>query len=432
MSQKTALLISFGYTAVTGFSNQTWLLSRALVEDGWKVYVAHREYRGEAITFENPTKTESGRELTGTTMLPWGNAPWGEDIIPAYISNYKPNIVFTLGDIWCYQYMKKIPRTAENPWNWIAYYEFDTENMVYTWNESLKNADISVVPAKFSYNMCLASGHKNIVYVPHSVDTKIFEPTTPEEKNALKKKFGFKETDFLIGCVSHNQPRKKLYRLLHAFKLFTMNGKNPDAKLFLHTTPIENGGWDLSLIAKDEGIADKVFFTNKASKMFGDVHTSEREIRDYYCSLDIHALPTGGEGFGVPLIEAMSCGIPNVATAYTTPKEFFCNLTEDGQLVNIRGFCIPYTDLEAHPSNGMWALIDVRLMAQTFQSIKDNPNMGHDMGQRARQFVIENYDIELVKGMWKNLFNNVDKYIIKEEPVDSMQLRAVNVNGQIQ
>ena len=40
-----------------------------------------------------------------------------------------------------------------------------------------------------------------------------------------------------------------------------------------------------------------------------------------YNCMDVFVLPTAGEGFGIPTIEAMSCGVPICVTNYTTGYE---------------------------------------------------------------------------------------------------------------
>ena len=52
-----------------------------------------------------------------------------------------------------------------------------------------------------------------------------------------------------------------------------------------------------------------------------------QRMREVYNLMDIFLLTTSGEGFGVPLIECQACGIPAIATNYTTTSELLC---EDG------------------------------------------------------------------------------------------------------
>lgn len=418
---KRVMLTSHGITGVTGFSKQLWLQSRALIEEGYEVYVAHRDYRGEPILIPKGSGVtmQSGRPLDGYTMLPYANQPWGEDIIPWYMNKYKIDYLSTLGDIWCYQYIKNIPR--QHGWKWLAHYVFDTENMVGFWNESLKAADISVVPSQNSYELCKKYGHENVQYVPHGINTEVFKPMTNDEKLKVREEYNLPKEAFVIGMVAHNQYRKQVHRLIEAFEMFVK--KNPKSLLLLHCLPRDATGWDLPQLLKDRGIMGHVLFTDKAGKGTGDIHVPDSELRRFYCSMDVHALPTAGEGFGIPIVEAMACGIPNVVTDYTTTREFLCDVeTMDDKIrvSNTRGIAVPYVDTELHHTGGRWAKINIPMMAEAFQFLKDNPEEGSKMGMKAAKFAQENYNEELVKKRWKEVYNNFDSLIVKDEDRSEM------------
>jgi len=426
---KKVLMMSHGITGVTGFANQLMLQSRALLEEGYEVMVLHRDYRGEPIIIPKDAgvRLNSGRSIDGLTILPAGNQQWGEDVLPFYIEKYKPDYVHTLGDIWCYQYIKNLPK--HHQWKWLAHYVFDTENMVGFWNDSVRAADIAVVPSKIASEMLDSLGHKNVKYIPHGIDTNTFKPCTNEEKMQFREEISIPKDAFIIGMVAHNQYRKMVNRLIDAFEIFIQ--KNPNSFLLLHCVPRDVTGWDLPQLLRDKHLLSNVFFTDKAAKGVGDVHVPESQMRKLYCSMDVHAVPTGGEGFGVPIIESMACGIPTVATAYTTPKEFFCDpeKQEDGKmgLKPIRGFPVPYVDIDEHHTGGVWAKISVPHLASTIQYIKDNESEAQQRGMKARKFVVENYDNELIKTKWKELYGIFDEFVEfaekhnKDSPLESIK-----------
>jgi glycosyltransferase involved in cell wall biosynthesis len=409
---KSVLMMSHGITGVTGFSNQLYLQSRALIEAGYDVYALHRDYRGEPIVFPKDCTavTTGGRKLEGLTFLPIGTQQWGEDVIPYYLSRYKIDYVHTLGDIWCYQFLRQMPKASGT--KWLAHYVFDTENVVGFWNDCVAAADISVVPSQNSFDMLSKNGHKNLKYVQHGIDTNTYKPATFDEKMAFRDEIGIPRDAFVIGSVAHNQYRKMVYRLIDAFHMFLKT--NPKSLLIMHCLPKDATGWDLPQIIKDRGLLNNIVFTDKAGKGIGDIHVPESEMRKFYCSMDIHALSTGGEGFGVPIVEAMACGIPNVVTDYTTTKEFLTekSVGEDGKdaFLNTRGIAVPITEIEVHHTGGIWAKINTPLMAKAFTYLKDNDGEAKQMGMKARKFAVENYDNELVKTKWKELYKDFDAF----------------------
>ena len=427
---KNVLMMSHGITGVTGFSNQLWLQSRALIESGYNVYAIHRDYRGEPLVFPKGSgvKMNSGRTLEGLTILPIAQQQWGEDVFPFYLDKYKIDYVHTLGDIWCYQFLRNMPRTRGT--KWLAHYVFDTENVVGFWNDSVKAADISVVPSLNSYDMLKKIGHENIQYVQHGIDTNIFKPATHEEKVIFRDEIGIPQDAFVIGMVAHNQYRKMIYRIIEAFQKYLVN--NPKSLLVMHCLPRDSTGWDLPQILRDRGLLNNVLFTDKASKGIGDIHVPESEMRKLYCSMDVHALSTGGEGFGVPVVEAMACGIPNVVTDYCTTKEFLTDKTEGegGKplYMNTRGIAVPITEIEVHHTGGIWAKVNTNLMAQAFQYLKDNDGEAKQMGMKARKFAVENYDNELVKAKWVDLYKNYDSFVESyKNKTETMGLKLIKV-----
>ncbi|MEG3637861.1 glycosyltransferase family 4 protein [Magnetococcus sp. PR-3] len=60
------------------------------------------------------------------------------------------------------------------------------------------------------------------------------------------------------------------------------------------------------------GIAQQVRFTG---------YIDEKEKADHYLLADCYAMPSGGEGFGFVLLEAMACGIPSIGSTTDGTRE---------------------------------------------------------------------------------------------------------------
>jgi glycosyltransferase involved in cell wall biosynthesis len=69
---------------------------------------------------------------------------------------------------------------------------------------------------------------------------------------------------------------------------------------------------DLLLKAKNEGVSDKVHF-------IGQVSESEKSW--YYHNCEAFVFPSEAEGFGLPVVEAMSIGKPVFASPYSVLPE---------------------------------------------------------------------------------------------------------------
>jgi glycosyltransferase involved in cell wall biosynthesis len=101
-----------------------------------------------------------------------------------------------------------------------------------------------------------------------------------------------------VGTI---EPRKNLTRLLQAFSLLRRE--------FPSRLVVAGGrGWlseDVFSTANRLSLADGVVF-------LGDVAPSD--LRALYCASEVLAMPSLYEGFGLPVLEAMACGTPVVAS----------------------------------------------------------------------------------------------------------------------
>ncbi len=110
----------------------------------------------------------------------------------------------------------------------------------------------------------------------------------------------YKDPYFLfVGTV---QPRKNIQTILHAFKLLLK--KNPELKLII----VGKKGWlydKIFTVAQELHLEKSAVFTN---------FIPEEDIPYLYCYAQSLILPSLYEGFGLPILEAMSLGCPVIAS----------------------------------------------------------------------------------------------------------------------
>lgn len=141
------------------------------------------------------------------------------------------------------------------------------------------------------------SGEKSIC-VYNGIDQSRFQ-FKPEVRKVMRQKFALKDDDFCLLFVGRMAEPKDIPNLLEAFAI--LSAKHDNVKLVLV------GGGELqdemSSLAKTKGIADRLFFEGSRSN-----------VVDYYSMADCFVMPSAWEGFGMVLVEAMSCGLPVVTT----------------------------------------------------------------------------------------------------------------------
>ena len=137
------------------------------------------------------------------------------------------------------------------------------------------------------------------------IDSKLFSaPTQPIDaaaREAFREKFNIRGFKAMCLNVSLDEPRKNIETY------FEMARLRPDVA-FVRVGKVSE---------RLEQIIDRDHLTNVFH--FPEFHA--HELRDFYRHADLLVYPSLLEGFGMPPIEALSCGTPSVAAATSAMKE---------------------------------------------------------------------------------------------------------------
>src|SRR5437899_367932 len=213
----------------------------------------------------------------------------------------------------------------KRPCQWINYpvidgYVWDTENTqtkwASNWVEFMKGADKTVAMSEFGSKILKANGI-DATPIPHGVDTSLFVPFNDVQKADIKRQIGIPEDAIVVGDVFKNMMRKLPDKFLQMISL--LKKKNPKIVGLLHTT-LDQGEFNIPLFTKDYGLVpNKDIFFGQAGIEYGRMPLVFNAME-----LMLHSGGIGG-GFGLPVIEAMSCGVPVVAPKATTMPEILDN-----------------------------------------------------------------------------------------------------------
>ncbi|MBV7453202.1 glycosyltransferase [Acidovorax sp. sif1233] len=150
-----------------------------------------------------------------------------------------------------------------------------------------------------------------IVNISSAVDSK-FKPRliSIEREQDLRDRFSIRQK-FLIYVASFDS-RKNQEGLIRAFALTSPDIVNN------YQLVIVGKGWDeiyrrLKKIGKDSGLRDDaVLFLG---------HIADEDLIDLYNLSSLFVFPSFREGFGLPVLEAMSCGVPAIGSNTTSIPE---------------------------------------------------------------------------------------------------------------
>ena len=170
------------------------------------------------------------------------------------------------------------------------------------------------------------------MYAPLAVATEVFK-IKPAHRVAWRMDLGFDDSHFVIGAVGRNNAddRKGFLPLFQAFKIF--HDRHPEARLYLHTNLNDryqaDGELNYRAAIDNLGIGEWVAMIDQSAYALGRIE--DEWMADIYNGMDVMCLPTRGEGFGIPIIEAQCCGTPVVTTATTSGPE----LCKSGDLIPV-------------------------------------------------------------------------------------------------
>jgi len=153
-------------------------------------------------------------------------------------------------------------------------------------------------------------------YVPNAIDTEKFKPnSTPRN---LRKAYNL-EDKFVMAIVGRLAKQKGHSYLLKAFKRVLDITKNKNMRLLI----VGDGYLNEELREEVEklGIKEYAIFCG-----------FQKDMQDVMCSLDLFLLPSLDEGLPMALLEAMSSGLPAVASRVGAVPNVLGD--KEGRLVN--------------------------------------------------------------------------------------------------
>ncbi len=182
------------------------------------------------------------------------------------------------------------------------------------------------------------------------VDGDLFRPAPPRMREALRRSLGW-EGRFVAAYVARNRWNKRQPRLLEAARLL-LEGQGTDVLFYLHCVPrpgrphwVPGMGavqqeYNLEGLCRELGVEALVSFPHDLAEQTTGIPAHDLVARLQAADCAVH--PAYAEGFGLPLVEAMACGLPVVYTGQSPVIEEIvgeagCVVEPDEELVDAVG-----------------------------------------------------------------------------------------------
>tara|TARA_R110002012_G_scaffold318341_1_gene536499 strand:+ start:453 stop:1724 length:1272 start_codon:yes stop_codon:yes gene_type:complete len=240
-------------------------------------------------------------------------------------------------------------------------------------------------------------------YVPHAVNSKIFNPLG--DKGALKelreKHFG-SDDKFVIMWNNRNAKRKHTGTLIKWYKSFLdqLNQEQSEkCVLLLHTDPKDPYGQDVQAILEDFDLMEGQVLVSKEK-------VPPENLTMMYNISDVTVNISDAEGFGLGTLESLSCGTPIIVTMTGGLQE----QVTDGE--NWFGVGIEPCSKALIGSQQVPYIYEDRISEADFiDALKKVFNMSREereeLGQKGREHVLKNYNFENFEKTWVDIITKI-------------------------
>ena len=189
-------------------------------------------------------------------------------------------------------------------------------------------ADEYVCKSPALMRACKSSGitDRKLFLIPSGIDASLFSPPSENQKLALRKNLGLPPNKIIILFVGGMDEKKGIRELLEAFHRIT--NIHPDIHMLVLGECQRNQATYQSILSliQEWQIDDRVTLT-------GDIVNN---IHEYMQVSDIFIHPSWREGFSMAILEAMSVGLPVIASDIPSISETQINNGINGILVPVR------------------------------------------------------------------------------------------------
>ena len=349
-------------------------------------------------------------------------AGYGAEMIDHAVKELKPDIYLGIEDVWAFNgFIEK------EWWNKIHCIVHTTLDSLPILPDAVNAADKIknyFVWASFAEKAMHKLGHTHVKTVHGTLDASSFNRLADEDRLKLRNRFKLSD-EYIIGFVFRNQLRKSVPNLLDGFKLFQENNKQAKAKLLLHTS--WNEGWDIVKLLKEKEIDPKNILTTYVCKNCNaynvksfsshvvncdfcraqnscettNVKTgvNEQQLNEIYNLMDVYCHPFTSVGQEIPIQEAKLTELITLVTNYSCGED--CSTEASG------GFPLEWAE---YREPGTQFIKASTLPTSIFSQLQYVYSLSLEtkklLGKTARQFVIDNYSIEVVGKFFENLFDS--------------------------
>lgn len=240
---------------------------------------------------------------------------------------------------------------------------------------SIEQSDGVTAPSQYlrlaTYDKLNVSTDTKITVIPNFVDTDAYAPRPNYEKKANEPFLGGVCT-LANKILIHISNFRAVKRIEDVIKIFAIVNKQVKSHLVLIGDGPERS--KMEALTRELGLKESVCFLGKQESFVRVLQNA-----------DVFLLPSESEGFGLAALEALSCGVPVVAS-------------------NVGG--IP--EVVQHEETGFLSDVgDVEDMAKHTLNLLQNTSLHKSMSEASRRHVLQHFGQQLVASKYEEFYYSV-------------------------
>jgi glycosyltransferase involved in cell wall biosynthesis len=243
----------------------------------------------------------------------------------------------------------------------IQWVVFESTRVPPTVMSTMLAADQVWVPSEWGRNILIANGAEanRVLVMPEGVDSHKYHPYSPRVNSPVMS--------YLIS--GKYELRKSIIETIFAW--IQEFGNDPDVELVVKSSHFANQTEKYNELSNWLGSTG----INNVRVLWGPI--TGADLVDLYQQSHVFVLPSKGEGWGLPLIEAAAVGLPIITTMYSGHTEFLQHIESSVIPVEFDPapiaceeykFCYPTTDGDW----GDWVQPRVDSIRQALRTARDN------------------------------------------------------------
>ena len=277
---------------------------------------------------------------------------------------------------------------------------YETDSVPQSWISHTTVVDFIWIPSEFNKQSFITGGvnSSKLEVLPELIDLTHFDPETISHKSYSTSSFqstGLVSPDTLPNPAKFNflsvfkwEARKNWGTLLQAFyDEFTTKEDAKNVKLYIRS----------NLDAEDEQQLTRWKQSYLSFKKVDESELPQVELLNrfvpysrlpkLYKGASAYVTATHGEGWGLPIMEAMSMSLPVIATNWSGITEFTTNET---------ALLLEATLETANNGNNghQWAKVSVDDLRAAMRKLVDDPALCSQLGKKARQRLLDNFSAD--------------------------------------